>query len=245
MNENRVAWNSSAGLSPACATSLSFTVKTFIATHTKFAMRGGGHMPIFDAANINSTGNSISSTNLNTLELSGKWRDDEKTINTGPRPRWGNVFNYLDFTNNTVIGGRLAPVGVPDLLLGGEISWYSVKHGIASSKGKIKAYVAVLADGTIATSDLYWALGGGANSFALITRFDLQTFPSILSFLADAHYGSTIETQDAFLAAVLNMALTNDEDLASKMIPVCHWDPAPPLHRRKHSFSQRHLRANI
>lgn len=90
----------------------------------------------------------------------------------------------------------------------------------------------MLADGTIATitanstySDLYWALGGGGNSFALITRFDLQTFPSITPLLADAHYGSTNATRDAYLATVLNMALHNDEDLAATTIPVARWGP--------------------
>ncbi|KNG45821.1 FAD-binding domain-containing protein [Stemphylium lycopersici] len=238
MNENQVSWDSSGWLGPACifaptcANSLSFAVKIFVATHTKFAMRGGGHMPISDAANINSTGILISSTNLNTLQLS----EDGETMSIGPGPRWGDVFNYLESTNKTVIGGRLSPVGVPGLLLGGGISWYSVKHGLASSEGKIKAYEAVLADGTIATitannaySDLYWALGGGANSFALITRFDLQTFPSITPLIADAHYGSTTETRDAYFAAILNMALTNEEDLASTIIPVCRWGPGSTM----------------
>ncbi|KAF3045592.1 hypothetical protein E8E12_010349 [Didymella heteroderae] len=191
-------------------------------------MRGGGHMPISDAANINSTGVLISSTNLNALKLS----KDGETMSVGPGPRWGDVFNYLEFINKTVIGGRLAPVGIPGLLLGGGISWYSVKHGLASSQGKIKAYEAVLSDGTIATvtanssySDLYWALGGGGNSFALITRFDLPTFPSITPLIADAHYGSANETRDAYLAAILNMALHNDEDLDATTIPVARWGP--------------------
>ncbi|KAF3047815.1 hypothetical protein E8E11_006500 [Didymella keratinophila] len=189
-------------------------------------MRGGGHMPISDAANINSTGVLISSANLNTLKLS----EDGETMSVGSGLRWGDVFNYLEFTNKTVIGGRLTPVGIPGLLLGGGISWYSVKHGLASSQGKIKAYEAVLADGIIATvsanssySDLYWALGGGGNSFALITRFDLQTFPSITSLLADAHYGSTNKTRDAYLATVLNMAHHNDGDLEATTILIARW----------------------
>ena len=93
-------------------------------------------MPISDAANINSTGVLLSSTNLNTLELS----EDKETMSIGPGPRWGDVFQYLEGTNLTVIGGRLAPVGVPGLLLGGGMSWYSYKHGQGSAGGKIKAY---------------------------------------------------------------------------------------------------------
>lgn len=99
-------------------------------------MRGGGHMPIADAANINSSGILISSTNLNTLQLS----EDKQTMSIGPGPRWGDVFEYMDGTNLTVVGGRLAPVGVPGLLLGGGISYYSYKHGLGSAGGKIKGY---------------------------------------------------------------------------------------------------------
>lgn len=99
-------------------------------------MRGGGHMPIPDAANINSTGVQISSSNLRTLELS----EDRETMSIGPGPRWGEVFIYMDGTNLTVVGGRLAPVGVPGLLLGGGISYFSYARGFASSEGKIKAY---------------------------------------------------------------------------------------------------------
>lgn len=141
-DKRTVSWDSAAWLSPACvfaptcATSLSYAVKVLTNTSTQFAMRGGGHMPISDAANIGSSGVLLSSTNLNILKLS----EDGETMSVGPGLRWGDVFNYLEFTNKIVIGGRLAPVGVPGLLLGGGISWYSVKHGLASSQGKIKAY---------------------------------------------------------------------------------------------------------
>ncbi|KAF2464585.1 FAD-binding domain-containing protein [Lindgomyces ingoldianus] len=232
--ENEASWTSAAWLgpacifAPACANQLSFAVKTLVNTSTLFAMRGGGHMPISDAANINSSGVLISSTNLNTLQLS----DDKQTMSIGPGPRWGDVFNYLEGTNLTIVGGRLGPVGVPGLLLGGGISWYSYKYGMASAGGKIKAYEAVLADGTIATitanssySDLHWALQGGGNSFALITRFDLQTFPSGPTLMAEASYGSSNTTRDAWLSAILNFALTSHEDTSAAIIPVARWGP--------------------
>ena len=107
-----------------------------VKTSTLFAMRGGGHMPISDAANINSTGVQISSTNLNILALS----EDKQTMSIGPAFRWGDVFEFMDGSNLTVVGGRLPPVGVPGLLLGGGISYFSYAHGLASSNGKIKAY---------------------------------------------------------------------------------------------------------
>lgn len=93
-------------------------------------------MPIEDAANINATGVLISSTNLNTLALS----DDKSYLSVGPGPRWGDVFTYLNGTDLMVVGGRLGPVGVSGLLLGGGMSFYSFNRGLASAGGKIKAY---------------------------------------------------------------------------------------------------------
>lgn len=93
-------------------------------------------MPISDAANINAAGVLISSTNLNTLELSS----DRTHLSVGPGPRWGDVYTFLNGTELTVVGGRLGPVGVPGLLLGGKLSFYSFHHGLASAGGKIRAY---------------------------------------------------------------------------------------------------------
>ena len=51
----------------------------------------------------------------------------------------------------------------------------------------------VLADGSIVVAkadnehaDLWWALQGGGNSFAIVTRFDLQTFYDPTPFIAEA-----------------------------------------------------------
>ncbi|KAF2127464.1 FAD-binding domain-containing protein, partial [Dothidotthia symphoricarpi CBS 119687] len=232
--EVQAAWDASAWQGPACvfapqnAQDLSFAVKAFVNSSTLFAMRGGGHMPISDAANINSTGVQISSSNLQTLKLS----DDKQTMSIGPGPRWGDVFEYMDGTNLTVVGGRLPPVGVPGLLLGGGISYFSGAHGLAASEGKIKAYEVVLADGTIATvtaaskyADLYWALQGGANSFGLVTRFDLKTFPLKTALRAEAAFAPSPQTKDAYLNAVLDFTLHGDADTHASIIPVIRWAP--------------------
>jgi hypothetical protein len=58
---------------------MSCTVKNLVKLKTPFAIQGGGYMPIADAANINSTGILISSTNLQTLDLA---RDGATRIST-------------------------------------------------------------------------------------------------------------------------------------------------------------------
>jgi hypothetical protein len=201
-------------------------------------------MPIADAASINSTGVQISSTNLNTLKLS----EDNQIMSIGPGPRWGDVWEHLDGSNLTVVGGRLPPVGVPGLLLGGGISYFSNAHGLASSNGKINAYEVcissllcmdmaddmqcVLADGKIVEAtksgkyaDLYWALLGGASNYCLVTRFDLRTFYAKTPIRAEASYIASNTTKDAYLDALLTMTLEGDIDTAAAVIPVARWGP--------------------
>ena len=81
-----------------------------------------------------------------------------------------------------VQGGRLAPIGVPGLLLGGGISFYGNQYGFACDS--VINFEVVLADGSIVNAnkrknpDLYWALKGGSSNFGIVTRFDLQTYSS-------------------------------------------------------------------
>jgi hypothetical protein len=121
-------------------------------------------------------------------------------------------------------------------------------HGLASSEGKIKAYEVrnlpsllspklttsqcVLADGTIATvtasgrySDLYWALQGGGSNFALVTRFDLQTFPLPSALRAEARIVRAPTTKDLYLNTLLDFTLNGDIDPHAAVIPVIRWEP--------------------
>jgi hypothetical protein len=90
----------------------------------------------------------------------------------------------------------------------------------------------ILADGTIATvtssglySDLYWALQGGGNNFAIVTRFDLQTFPLVSALRAEASYVEAESTKDLFLDAVLDYTVNGDVDAHAALIPVIRWGP--------------------
>jgi FAD/FMN-containing dehydrogenase len=117
---------------------MSCAVKNLVRFATPFAMRGGGHMPTPDAANINSSGILISSTNLKTMELS----EDQSTVSVGPGPRWGDLYIYLNETQSgkMVVGGRYAPVGIPGYLLGGGLSFFSYEYGFSSTNGNVQAF---------------------------------------------------------------------------------------------------------
>jgi FAD/FMN-containing dehydrogenase len=96
--------------------------------NTPFAIRGGGHMPIANAANINSTGVLLATSGLSGLELSA----DKSVVFVGPGATWGNVYKYLEPHGLAVVGGRLGVVGVPGLLLGGGVSFFGNQYGWAS-----------------------------------------------------------------------------------------------------------------
>lgn len=76
---------------------------------------------------------------------------------------------------------QMAPVGVPGLVLGGGISFFSNKQGWACDN--VASYEIVTASGLVVTAsptefpDLYWALRGGGNNFGIVTNFKLNAFP--------------------------------------------------------------------
>ncbi|KAH7082487.1 FAD binding domain-containing protein [Paraphoma chrysanthemicola] len=178
-------WSATVYSTPKCvfvpqnAQHVSFAITTFTLTLSKFAVRGGGHMPIPGYNGINDSGVLLSSSNLTTLSLA----KDKSTVSVGPGNRWRDVYAYLKPSGLAAVGGRVGHVGVPGLLLGGGISFYSSQYGFASDN--VVKYQCVLATGLIieatatnAYSDLFWALRGGGNSFCIVTRFDLKTIAS-------------------------------------------------------------------
>jgi FAD/FMN-containing dehydrogenase len=117
-------------------------------------------------------------SNLITISLSA----DKTVLSLGPSYRWGDVYKWLTPYNLSVPGGRLSPVGVPDLLLAGGINFYGNQKGFSADS--VIKYEVVLADGSIVCAtkssypDLFWALKGGSSNFGIVTRFDIKTVPS-------------------------------------------------------------------
>jgi hypothetical protein len=84
-------------------------------------------MPIPGYANIDG-GILVGLTDLNRITLSS----DKSYVSVGPGRRWEEVYNFLEPYGLVVLGGRVGIVGVPGLLLGGGISFYSNQYGFAS-----------------------------------------------------------------------------------------------------------------
>ncbi|KAL6704805.1 hypothetical protein ACN47E_007609 [Coniothyrium glycines] len=188
-------WSSTTYSAPACVfvprdtQQLSHAIKILTLTSSKFAVRGGGHMPIPSHNGIDESGILLSSSNLTTLSLS----PDKTIVSVGAGNRWRDVYDHLRPSGLVAVGGRVGHVGVPGLLLGGGISFYSSQYGFASDN--VVKYQCVLASGSVVEatatnsySDLFWALKGGGNSFAIVTRFDLKTISSPLVHVGIAQY---------------------------------------------------------
>ncbi|PLB47787.1 putative FAD dependent oxidoreductase, partial [Aspergillus steynii IBT 23096] len=232
INANTEYYTSSAWLGPACVfeptttAQLSDAVQILKNLSTPFAIRGGGHMPIADAANVNSSGVLISSFGLNQLKLS----EDQSTVNVGPGNRWTNIYDYLEPYGLTVVGGRLGHVGVPGYILGGGVSFFSNEYGWASAN--VASFTCVLANGKIikATpdneySDLFWALRGGSSSFALVTNFELKTIKAPGVMIGQASYGSDSDVATKFIDAVHSFTMSAHKDPKAAAIPLAEYIP--------------------
>ncbi|KAI1775594.1 FAD-binding domain-containing protein [Hypoxylon cercidicola] len=188
-------------VNPKNAQEVSTVVKLLSQSETKFSIRSGGHNYIPGFASIDEKGVLISLSALNSTELSG----DKSTAKIGPGNRWQDVYEALVPEGLIVVGGRVGPVGVGGLMLGGGLSYFATDRGLAFDN--VKSYEVVLADGTIVTatadntySDLYKGLRGGAANFGIVTSYELYTYP-VGEFYVDARSYSLDQTSD-FLHAV-------------------------------------------
>ena len=84
--------------------------------NTQFAVRSGGHTPFPGSANIQN-GVTFDMSKLNEVTVSA----DQTSTKIGTGARWGDVYSTLDPMSLGVSGGRVSPVGVGGLILGGKL----------------------------------------------------------------------------------------------------------------------------
>jgi len=122
---------------------------------------------------------------------------------------------------------KMSPVGVPGLVLGGGISFFSNKLGWACDN--VASYEVVTASGLVVTAsptqfpDLYWALRGGGGNFGIVTNFKLNAFPLGLMWGGQRIY--TENNFPAVLDAIHSFATTGsskDTDAAQIVVSPQH-----------------------
>ena len=90
-------------------------LKIVVLLRTKFAVRSGGHSTSRGFSSIDAEGVLIDMSDVNQITLSA----DKSTVSLGPGGQWDRVYEELEKHKITVVGGRVAGVGVGGLLLGG------------------------------------------------------------------------------------------------------------------------------
>ncbi|KAL6689716.1 hypothetical protein J3F84DRAFT_406221 [Trichoderma pleuroticola] len=189
--------------SPTSAVDVSTGFLGLRVAECQFAVKSGGHSIAAGTSSIDN-GVVIHLGDINQITLS----EDESQLSVGTGNRWVNVYSFLDGTGLTVIGGRVAGVGVGGFTLGGGVSYFSGKYGWSCDN--VMAYEIVLADGSIrdvtqgSDPDLFFSLRGGGNNFGIITRIDFITYPQ-----GDFFVGARTFQYDSATEAALNEALVN------------------------------------
>ncbi|KAF2704599.1 FAD-binding domain-containing protein [Pleomassaria siparia CBS 279.74] len=157
-----------------------------------FAVKGGGHAAWAGASSIED-GITVSMENFKQVQVSS----NKQTVDIGPGLRWVDVYTAVEKDGLSVVGGRMAPVGVSGLILGGGISHFSNRLGWACDN--VASFELVTASGFAITvsptsyADLYWALRGGGNNFGIVTNFKLVASP-----LGQMWGGQRIYLEDTF-----------------------------------------------
>ncbi|KAL4887755.1 hypothetical protein BDV59DRAFT_189977 [Aspergillus ambiguus] len=142
----------------------------------QFALKSGGHN--FNTGVSSTDGGVLISFNEN---LSTVKRTSDGNFDVGPGARWGDVYEVAEKTNQVVVGGRLANIGVAGFTLGGGLSYYSAQYGLTCDN--VINFEVVLGNGTVvnansfSNTDLWWALKGGGNRFGIVTKFTFKGHP--------------------------------------------------------------------
>ncbi|TLD35555.1 Proteasome subunit alpha type-4 [Venturia nashicola] len=180
---NFAFWDAKQQVTPACRVEPASAQDVVVVLNTvkehgcHFAVKSGGHARFAGASNADG-GVTIDLVRLDEIGLAA----DKKSVRIGAGNRWGRIYRKLEGDKLTVVGGRVATVGVGGATLGGGISFFTGRHGFACDN--VLSYEIVLPSGEITTvsetqhGDLFKALkGAGSGNFGIITSFNLTTIP--------------------------------------------------------------------
>ncbi|RDA86152.1 hypothetical protein CP532_3044 [Ophiocordyceps camponoti-leonardi (nom. inval.)] len=162
---------------PSSAEDVSSAVRALMTyPAARFALRSGGHNSNPGFSSVEGGVLIAFAPGLCSVEIA----DDEGSVLVGAGCKWDQVYSRLQPLGRTVVGGRMGDVGVTGFILGGGLSYLSGQYGLGCDN--VLAFECVLANGTIVMAspykhpDLFFALRGGGNQFAIVTRMLLRTF---------------------------------------------------------------------
>ncbi|WP_336215139.1 FAD-binding oxidoreductase [Nonomuraea sp. LPB2021202275-12-8] len=140
---------------------------------------------------------------------------DGRVARTGAGARWGQVLAAGSPLGLAGLAGSSPVVSVTGYTLGGGLSWFGRKHGLAADS--VRAFEAVDAGGSkirvTAESDpeLFWALRGGGGDFAVVTSLEFDLHPA--PFLYGGRIMWPVERAPEVLAAYREVTATAPDEL--------------------------------
>ena len=166
---------------PRSADEVSDVVRSAAADGKRVAAQRTGH----NAAPLGSLANTVL---LRTAGLGGVEIDaDAGSARVGAGTLWGDVLPRASALGLAALHGSSPNVGIAGYTLGGGVSFYHRRHGLACNR--VTAIELVIAGGEQIRvdaenePDLFWALRGGGGSFGVVTalEFDLLPLPEIFA----------------------------------------------------------------
>jgi FAD/FMN-containing dehydrogenase len=143
---------------------------------------------------------------------------------------WQHVVAAAAQHGLTALHGSAPDVGVVGYTLGGGLSFYGRKHGLASSS--VTALEIVTADGDVVRAtaqdnvELFWAVRGGGGSFGIVTALEFRLYP-----IADVYAGMMLWDLERAADVVPAWATwcTTAPDEISTSLRVMRFPPMPEL----------------
>jgi len=143
---------------------------------------------------------------------------------------WSDVVAAAAPHGLTALHGSAPDVGVAGYTLGGGLSFYGRKHGLAASS--VVGIELVDASGEVVRADartnpdLFWAVRGGGGNFGIVTALEFRLYP-----IADVYAGMLlwdIGRADEVVAAWAAWCVTAPEEITTSL-RVMRFPPMPEL----------------
>ncbi|KAL2836147.1 hypothetical protein BJY01DRAFT_222353 [Aspergillus pseudoustus] len=184
----------------------------------QFSVRSGGHGTV-----VGSTSRDYGVTVDLALLNSTVYNPEAETASIGPGARWKGVYTTLAEYGVVVPGGRGGTVGVGGFVTGGGNSFHSAQHGFTCDA--VVNFEIVLASGEILHANetshaaLFKSLKGGSSNFGIVTRIDIETFPSTKVWGGVVAYDHA-STVDAQVDALVDFTANVHRDPHASLIPL-------------------------
>ena len=180
-NEARLAWNLAVDQQPA-AVALPETAEDVTAVVRWARSRGLRVAPQGTGHNAAAMGSLAHTVLVKTERMRGVTIDPvARSARVEAGVLWAEVSEAAAEHGLAALAGSSPDVGVVGYSLGGGISWFARKHGLAANS--VTAIELVNADGELVRADaeneseLYWALRGGGGSFGVVTALEFALYP--------------------------------------------------------------------